>query len=196
MPLKVGLKKVGRYCGMCAVSAIPLIGLAMPDKGPTAVVFPPLGGMNHLLEPVASLLIAASFFLASHLSKRRSPSTKFRHGFFLFVAGLVLYVILVQFFVVRIDFPDHTYQYRSVGFWRTELGRQHPELKNAPDALAVKVVGTEEEAIETVWEPWSIKVARILLFASYVLMLGSLNFGFGAVRINTADAAFKQEKLF
>jgi len=143
--------------------------------------------MNHLLEPVASLLIAASGVLAAHLSKRRSPSTKFRRGFFIAAAGVVLYAILAMTLVVRIDFPDHTYQYRSVGFWRTELGRQHPDLKGAPAARAVKVVGTEEEAIETVWEPWSIYVARFLLFASYVLMLGSLNFGFGAVRLETTD---------
>jgi hypothetical protein len=187
MPLNSFLKQAGRYLGMGAVTGFPLVGLAMPENGQTAVVFPPLGGMNHLLEPAASLLIAACGILANNLSKRRSPSTKFRRGFFVFVAGLVFYVILVMTLVVRIDFPDNTYQYRSIGFWRTELGRTDHDLKNAPAALAVKIVGTEEEAIETVWEPWSIFVARFLLFASYVLMLGSLNFGLGAVKFKATD---------
>jgi hypothetical protein len=104
-------------------------------------------------------------------------SAKFRVGFSFAVAGFAFYVILVQAFVVRLDFTaDHTYQYRSVGFRRTELGRSDPDLKNAPAAEAVKIAGTEEEAIETVWEPWSIYIVRFFLFASYVLMLGSLNF--------------------
>jgi hypothetical protein len=191
MPLRGTLKQAFHYCGtgaryggMVLVTGFPLVGLAMPENHQTAAVFPPLGGMNHLLEPVASLLILASGILAANLRKRRSPSAKFRRGFFVAAVGVALYVIFVLFFVVRIDFPDHTYQYRSVGFRRTELGRYDPDLKNAPAAHAVKVVGTEEEAIETVWEPWSIDVARFLLFASYVLMLGSLNFAFGAVKFD------------
>jgi hypothetical protein len=188
MPLNRGLKQATRYVGLGVVTGFPLAGWALPRNWQTGAAFPPLGGMNHLLEPVASLLIAASFVLAANLKKRRSPSAKFRRGFCLAMAGVVLYTIFVQFFVVRIDFAaDHTYQYRSVGFWRTELGSNDPDLKNAPAALAVKIVGTEEEAIETVWEPWSIFVARFLLFASYVLMLGSLNFGFGAVKLDTTD---------
>ncbi len=194
MPLKGALKLAGRYCGMGArycgmglVTGFPLVGLAMPKNGQTAAVFPPLGGMNHLLEPVASLLILASGILAANLRKRRSSSAKFRSGFFVAAVGVVLYVIFVLSFVVRIDFPDHTYQYRSVGFRRTELGRIDPDLKDAPAALAIQIAGTDEAAIEGVWEPWSIDVARFLLFASYVLMLGSLNFAFGAVKLDRKD---------
>jgi hypothetical protein len=185
MPLKGILKRVPHYCGMVLVIGLPLVGLAMPENHQPVVVFPPLGGMNHLLEPTASILIFASGMLAANLRKKRSPSAKYRRGFLFAAIGVVLYTIFVLSFVVRIDLPDHTYQYRSVGFRRTELGRSHPDLKNAPDAQAVKVVGTEEEAIETVWEPWSIHIVRFSLFCSYVLMLGSLNFAFGAEKLET-----------
>jgi hypothetical protein len=188
MPLSSGLKKAGCYAGVGVVTGFPLAGWALPKDLQIAAAFPPLGGMNHLLEPIASLLIASGFVLATNLKKRRSPSAKFRRGLLLAVVGSVFYLIFVQAFTVRVDFKeDHTYQYRSVGFWRTELGRTDPELKNVPAALAVNIVGTEEEAIERVWAPWSIYLARLLLFASYVLTLGSLNFGFGAVRLDTTD---------
>jgi hypothetical protein len=139
------------------------------------------------LKSFASLAILACGAFASNQRKRRSPGARFRHGFFFALGGLAAYAALVLSFVVRIDFPDHTYQFRSVGFWRTQLGRQHPDLKNAPAGLAIKIAGTEEEAIETVWEPWSIYVVRLLLFASYTLTLGSLNFAFGAVKIEVND---------
>jgi hypothetical protein len=187
MPLISGLKQFGRYSGMVVVTGFPLVGSAIPRNWQTILVFPPLGGMNHLLEPFASLLIAASGIYAVNLRKRRSPSTKFRRGFFVAIAGFVLYTILVLSLVVRIGFPDGTYQYRSIGFQRTQLGRSDRDLKNAPAAQAIKVVGTEEEAIETVWEPWSIHVAQFLLFTSYVLTLGSFNFGIGALKLSTLD---------
>jgi hypothetical protein len=188
MSLKGLFQQVGRYAVMAVATCLPLAGFGIPKDSPIVFVFPPLGGLNNLLEPGASLLIVASGVLALHQSKRRSPSAKFRRGFLIGLICFAVCITLVMTLVVRIDYPDHTYQYRLVGIWRTELGRENPELKNAPAALAIKIVGTEEEAIETVWEPWSIFLARILLFTSFVATLGSLNFAFGALKLGTSDA--------
>ncbi|MGO9323901.1 MAG: hypothetical protein ACLP07_05020 [Terracidiphilus sp.] len=193
MPLMGGLAQIARYCGIGIVAATPFADPILPNNLHVLPAFPPLGGTDLLLKSFASLTIFACGILASHQSKRRGASVKYRHGFLTAVAGLAVYATLTIFFVARLDNPDsHTYEFRSVGFWRTELGRTDPKLKNAPAVLAVEIAGTEEWAIEMVWEPWSIYLVRFFLFVSYLVTLGSFNYGFGAVKIQLLPSSSPQ----
>jgi hypothetical protein len=187
--LTSGLFQTARYCGIGVVAGTPFADPILPNDWHVVPVFPPLGGTDLLLKSFASLVILACSVLATR-NKRRSGRVKYRRGFSVALAGLAFYVALVVSFVVRIDNPyNHTYEFRSIGFLKTELGKTDPDLKNAPPSIAIQVVGTDEGHIETVWEPWSIFVVRFLLFVSYLVTLGSLNYAFGAVKIDINDAS-------
>jgi hypothetical protein len=171
-----------RYCGIGVVAGTPFVDPILPNDWHVVPVFPPLGGADLLLKSFASLIILACGVLVTRSSKRRSARVKYRRGLSVAMVGLAVYVALVMFFVFRIDNAyNHTYEFRSIGFLRTELGKNDPDLKNAPPKLAIHVVGTDEGYIETVWEPWSIYVVRFFLFVSFVVTLGSFNYAFGAV---------------
>jgi hypothetical protein len=188
MSLTNGLIQIVQYCGIGIVAGTPFADPILPNRWHFMPVFPPLGGTELLLKSFASLIILACGLLASHWRKRQSANVKYRHGFLVAASGLAVYLALTLFFVVRLDNPyDHTYEFRSIGFLRTELGRTDPDLKNAPPLLAIHAVGTDEGHIETVWEPWSIYVVRFFLFASFVVTLGSFNYAFGAVKIDIND---------
>ena len=104
MPLADFSKRAAGYGGMIAASLFPMSNFVLPSNLKSVVVFPPLGGINSLLEPVATLLIGASAIFALHQRRQRSPSSRFRRGYYFALAGATIYAVLMLAFVVRIDF--------------------------------------------------------------------------------------------
>src|ERR1700722_10714987 len=118
----MSLTQIVQYCGIGIVAGTPFADPILPNKLHIMPVFPPLGGTELLLKSFASLIILACGILASRRRKRQSANVKYGRGFLVAVSGLVAYLALTLFFVVRLDNPyDHTYEFRSIGFWRTEL---------------------------------------------------------------------------
>lgn len=176
------LKQAGRYCGIGATAGGPFASYIFPKVQQAVPLFPPIGDAYSFLKPFATLLIAACAAYALYTKKRWGAGTKFRQGFFCFIAGLFIYSILVSVFVVRIDDNfSHTYSYYSVGFWKTPAATADQSLQNATNKEAVQSVGTEN--IEKVWEWWSVDIVRITLLGSYLFALGGLNYGLGAIKV-------------
>jgi hypothetical protein len=183
-------KEIGRYGGMSAMSGVPFTGAKLPDLLQALQVFPPIGTLEFQLKCIASLVIIASGIFASvHRIRDDDVSAKFQRGFRLFLIGTGLYVVLTFIYVQPVHNRfDHTFHYVSVGCWRTQLARDTVLLKDASDAKALQIAGDDEEGIEIVWTVWSIRLVRASLFCTYLFALSALNYGLGALKIDTGDA--------
>jgi hypothetical protein len=136
-------------------------------------VWPPIGSVVQYAAGAASVLILLIGKLPRLPDSKISTVNWFKWGLLTAVLGLVGYAYCLITYVKEVETPKDGIQYRAVGSERTAAAANCPPQSSDQDLL--KCAGLEDADIEKVWSPGSVRRARLELFLSYIVFLGSIN---------------------
>jgi hypothetical protein len=157
------------------LGALPLLAGLLPDKV-APYFFPPLDAIFVTVAVLLCVVVTIVIYFAAPLpfstsARRRMRALMWCVG--IAIVGALLLIATVTRFVRFIDVPAKGTQIGvTVGFVRSDLAQQ--TFANKSDWEVLEARGTTEEEIQWIWKPWSITLARILLFSTYLLCLLSL----------------------
>jgi len=158
------------------VVVLPLTGYLplYTNIHPPPLLWPPIGSVAVYASGIATMFVG----LIGSLIKfsRRSPSSILKFSLSAAFIALCGYVILLSTYVKGVETPNNGTQYRAVGNKRTDLAKVcYPNEVSPSDEELLKCGGLNEGDIERMWTASSVRLIRLSLFLSYVVVLGSLN---------------------
>ena len=138
-----------------------------------SIVWPPIGSIVEYAGGAASVLVLLIGKLPSLSKKKTSVGNWFGGGLIVACVALVAYAYCLLTYVKGVDTPHDGTQYRTVGSVRTPVAARCGE--NISEENLLKCGGLDDGDIETMWTPSSVRQARLELFFSYVVLLGSIS---------------------
>ena len=170
-------RQFSRLLSRAVLAALPLSGyLPMVTNNRVqapSVVWPPIGSIVEYAGGAASVLILLIGKLPSLSKTKASVGNWFTGGLIVACVALAVYAYCLLTYVKGVDTPHDGTQYRTVGSVRMPAAARCGE--NISDEDLLKCGGLDDGDIETMWTPASVRRARLELFFSYVVLLGSIS---------------------